>query len=113
MQAETLGEGLGEGCLLCACKVGVQLVSLEVACGVKTPPDSEVKDLERGRVAAGANAKSGSMVAEQACPIATPGCIGDEVPGLETTTCKAGAEARGPVGGRRRLGERAPRAKRD
>lgn len=41
MKFATLGEGLGEGCLL----------SLEVACGVKTAP-SGVNDLERGRLGA-------------------------------------------------------------
>jgi len=39
--------------------------------------------------------------------------MGEADPGAETTTCKAGADARGPAGGRRRLGDLEPRAKRD
>jgi len=78
---------------------------------VNTAPESGVKDLERG--SAGANEVSGNVAAEYACPIATPGCIGETVPGAETTTCNAGADARGPAGGRRRLGDRELCAKRD
>lgn len=78
---------------------------------MKTVPASGVKDLERGM--AGAKETSDNDAAEYACPMLTPECIGEADPGVETTTCKAGADARGPAGGRLRLGDRELRTKRD